>query len=308
MIIDTLIDRIKACKNPTAVGLDTCLDYLPEKEKKACKTLADAAKAITDYNRALIDRLYKHVPAVKVQVAYYEMYGVAGMQAFADTLSYAHGKGLITIADCKRNDIGSTAACYSKAYLGKVKVGEKEFSPFAADFLTVNGYLGEDGLNPFIADCEASDRGLFVLVKTSNPSSGQLQDKILQDGKTLYEHMAELVTQCGKTRVGKYGYSSVGAVIGATHPAQADQVRKEFPHLFFLIPGYGAQGGSADGLTVCFDSRGLGGIVNNSRGILCAYKQDKYRGQTPAEAAENAVLAMQDDILRALKKAGKTMQ
>lgn len=308
MIIDTLTERIRACKNPTAVGLDTCLDYLPENVQKSCKTLAEAAKAITEYNYALIDRLHTLVPAVKVQVAYYEMYGADGMRAFADTLSYAKAHGLITIADCKRNDIGSTAACYSKAYLGAVKVGEREFTPFAADFLTVNGYLGEDGLNPFVADCEKYDKGLFVLVKTSNPSSGRLQDKYMQDGKTLYEHAAELVTETGKTCMGTCGYSSVGAVIGATHPAQAENVRKSFPHLFFLIPGYGAQGGSADGLCVCFDERGLGGIVNNSRGIICAYKQDKYRGQTPAEAAENAVLAMQEDILRALAKAGKELR
>lgn len=304
-MIDKLIDRIRACNNPTAVGLDTCLDYLPEADKSCCKTLTDAAKAIIDFNYALIDRLKSLIPAVKVQVAYYEMYGVAGMQAFEDTLNYAKKNGLITIADCKRNDIGSTASCYSAAYLGKVKVGENEFSPFAADFLTVNGYLGSDGLDPFVADCEKYDKGIFALVKTSNPSSGQLQDKTFSDGKTLYEHMARLVTETGEKLRGKYGYSDVGAVIGATHPGQAEQVRREFPHLFFLIPGYGAQGGSADGLTVCFDERGLGGIVNNSRGIICAYKKEPYKGQTFAEAAENAVIDMREDIYRALKKAGK---
>lgn len=305
-MIDALIDRIIACNNPTAVGLDTCLDYLPEADKKACKTLKDAAKAITEFNFTLVDRLKKLIPAVKVQVAYYEMYGVAGMQAFEDTLEFAKKNGLFTIADCKRNDIGSTASCYSAAYLGKVKVGDNEFSPFAADFLTVNGYLGSDGLDPFVADCEKYDKGIFALVKTSNPSSGQLQDKTMEDGATLYEHMARLVTEVGKTRIGKYGYSDIGAVIGATHPSQAEKVRKEFKNLFFLIPGYGAQGGSADGLTVCFDERGLGGIVNNSRGIICAYKKDTYKGQTYAQAAENAVVDMREDIYRALKKAGKT--
>ncbi len=226
-MIDMLIERIKTCDNPTAVGLDTCLDYLPDADKKACKTLQDAAKAITQFNYALIDRLHALVPAVKVQVAYYEMYGVAGMQAFADTLAYAKQKGLFTIADCKRNDIGSTAACYSAAYLGGVTVGEQTFAPFAADFLTVNGYLGTDGLDPFTADCKKYDKGIFALVKTSNPSSGQLQDQIMQDGKTLYEHMARIVTEAGADRIGRYGYSDVGAVIGATHPAQAEKVRNE---------------------------------------------------------------------------------
>lgn len=304
-MIDRLIDRIIACNNPTAVGLDTSFDYLPEADRKACKSLADAGKAITDFNLTLIDRLKGLIPAVKVQVAYYEMYGIAGLQAFADTLEAAHDAGLITIADVKRNDIGSTAACYSAAYLGKVKIGEREFTPFSSDFITVNGYLGTDGLDPFVEDCRKYDKGLFALVKTSNPSSGQLQDKKFADGRTLYEHMATVITECGSPLVGKYGYSDVGAVIGATHPSQAEQVRKEFPSLFFLIPGYGAQGGSADGLTVCFDERGLGGIVNNSRGIICAYRKEQYKGQTYAQAAENAVVDMREDIYRSLKKAGK---
>ena len=304
-MIDKLIDGIKKLNNPTAVGLDTHFDYLPEETKKSCKTVRDASEAIADFNFTLIDRLCKLVPAVKVQVAYYEMYGVDGLTAFRDTLAYAKKKGLVTIADCKRNDIGSTASCYSAAYLGKVKINDTEFTPFESDFLTVNGYLGSDGLNPFIADCEKYGKGIFALVKTSNPSSGELQDKTLGSGGTLYENMAALVTELGKSTVGKYGYSSVGAVIGATHPAQAEDVRKKFPHLFFLIPGYGAQGGKADGLTVCFDENGIGGIVNNSRGIICAYKNEKYKGQTFAEAAENAVIDMREDIYAALKRVGK---
>ena len=304
-MIDALIEAIRARNNPTAVGLDTCFDYLPEADKKACRTPEDAAKAITQFNFALIGRLKSLVPAVKVQVAYYEMYGVAGMQSFADTLREAKRNGLFVIADCKRNDIGSTAACYSAAYLGKVKAADTEYTPFPADFLTVNGYLGTDGLDPFIADCETYDKGIFALVKTSNPSSGQLQDMPMQDGRPLYEHMAQLVVNAGKTRIGAYGYSDVGAVIGATHPAQAERVRKAFPQLFFLIPGYGAQGGSADGLTACFDERGLGGIVNNSRGILCAYKKEPYKGQTFAQAAENAVIDMREDLGKALRRAGK---
>lgn len=307
-MIDTLLQKIEACGNPTAVGLDTHFDYLPDEMKKSCKTPEDAAKAITEFNYTLIDRLHKYVPAVKVQVAYYEMYGVAGMQAFCDTLRAAKAAGLVTIADCKRNDIGSTAACYSAAYLGRVRIGEKEFEPFPADFLTVNGYLGTDGLDPFIADCRKYDKGIFALVKTSNPSGGQLQDKEMKEGGTLYENMARLVCDAGKELTGKYGYSDVGAVIGATHPKQAEDVRKKFPHLFFLIPGYGAQGGSADALTVCFDAQGRGGIVNNSRGIICAYRNEKYRGQSYAQAAENAVLAMREDIAAALAKAGKPLK
>lgn len=304
-MIDRLIDRIKELNNPTAVGLDTSFDYLPEAEKKACKTAEDAGKAITQFNLTLIDRLKTLVPAVKVQVAYYEQYGIPGLTAFAEALKAAKKAGLITIADVKRNDIGSTAACYSSAYIGKVKINDFEFTPFESDFITVNGYLGSDGLNPFAEDCRKYDKGLFVLVKTSNPSSGQLQDKKFEDGRTLYEHSASLVTECGSSLVGKYGYSDIGAVIGATHPAQAEKVRREFPSLFFLIPGYGAQGGSADGLTVCFDERGLGGIVNNSRGIICAYKTDKYKGLTYAQAAEESAVAMREDIYRSLKKAGK---
>lgn len=304
-MIDALIDRIRELNNPTAVGLDTSFDYLPENEKKRCKTIDDAGKAITEFNLTLIERIRKLVPAVKVQVAYYEMYGIAGLKAFESTLKAAKQSGLITIADCKRNDIGSTASCYSAAYLGSVKINDKEFTPFESDFLTVNGYLGSDGLKPFIADCEKRDKGIFALVKTSNPSSGELQDKKLDNGETLYENMARLVADCGHGLIGKYGYSDVGAVIGATHPAQAEKVRKEFPSLFFLIPGYGAQGGSADGLTVCFDGRGLGGIVNNSRGIICAYKNEIYKGLDFAQAAERAVIDMREALYSALKKAGK---
>ena len=306
-MIDTLIERIKQTKNPTAVGLDTALDYLPERERAHVSSLKDAAEAITAYNYALIDALCTLVPAVKVQVAYYESYGVPGMQAFCDTLSYAHDKGLVTIADVKRNDIGSTAARYSAAYLGIVEIGDRMYTPFESDFITVNGYLGSDGLDPFLADCKAHNKGIFALVKTSNPSSGELQDLKTESGDTVYEQMAALLVKKGKALVGKYGYSSAGAVIGATHPEQAEKVRKRFPSLFFLIPGYGAQGGKADDLTVCFDERGLGGIVNNSRGIICAYKAEKYKGQSCTAAAKNAVLDMQADLSAALKRAGKEL-
>lgn len=303
---DQLIDRIIELNNPTAIGLDTSFDYLPENLSKTCKSFADAAKAITEFNVNLIDRTCKLVPAVKVQVAYYEMYGYEGMKAFADTVEYAKKRGLIVISDVKRNDIGSTAGCYSSAYLGGVNINGNRLTAFNSDYITVNGYLGADGIIPFLDDCKKENKGIFVLVKTSNPTSGQLQDKKFADGETLYESMGKLVEQWGSSSIGKHGFSDVGAVVGATHPVQAENLRKILPTTFFLIPGYGAQGGGADGLTVCFNSKGLGGIVNNSRGIICAYKTEKYKGLTYVQAAEQACIDMQIDIAGALKRAGKT--
>jgi orotidine-5'-phosphate decarboxylase len=296
-MIDQLIERIDVLSNPTAVGLDTHFDYLPDAMKQHCHSLEDAAKAITEFNCLLINKLSPIVPAVKVQIACYEMYGSAGLQAFADTLSYARSKGFITIADAKRNDIGSTAACYSAAFLGKVRVNDAEFSPFGSDFLTVNPYLGVDGIKPFTDDCKQNRKGIFVLVKTSNPSSAQLQNRKFDDGSTLYETMGDLVEEWGADLRGKYGYSNVGAVVGATHPAEAQTLRKRLPHTFFLIPGYGAQGGKAADLAVCFDANKRGGIVNNSRGIICAYKTDKYKGLSFADAAYAAAVDMREDLM-----------
>jgi len=302
MIIDTLIEKIKKTNNPTCVGLDTSFDYLPDNMKAKCKTMDDVGKYILEFNLNLIDKLKGVIPSVKVQIAYYESYGLLGLKAFSETLIAAKKAGLVVIADAKRNDIGATASCYSQAFLGKTLIGDKEFSAFESDYLTVNGYLGTDGIKPFLDDCKKYNKGIFVLVKTSNPSSGQLQDKKFETGETLYEAMGDLVSEWGSDLVGKYGYSSVGAVVGATHKAQAESLRKRFKNLFFLIPGYGAQGGTADDLAVSFDKDGLGGIVNNSRGILCAYKQDKYKGQDYAAAAYNAVAEMQRDIFSALQK------
>ncbi|MDR2201177.1 MAG: orotidine-5'-phosphate decarboxylase [Clostridiales bacterium] len=304
-MIDALIDRIKALGSPIAVGLDTSFDYLPDALKKPCKSLLDAAKAITDFNFAVIDAVKDVVPAVKVQAAYYEMYGVAGLRAFADTLAEAKKRGLIVIADVKRNDIGSTAACYSAAYLGSVTVNGKSFTPFESDFITVNPYLGADGIRPFLDDCKKSDKGIFVLVKTSNPSSGQLQNRVLDDGKTLYRTVGALVGEWGADSVGRHGYSDVGAVVGATHKAEAQTLRAQMPRTFFLIPGYGAQGGSADDLAVCFNKDGLGGVVNSSRGIICAYKTDKFKDADFARAARLAALDMRSDITSALKRAAQ---
>ena len=301
MIIDKLIDAIKRTDNPSVVGLDTCLDYLPQDMLAKVESLDDAAEQIFEFNKNIIDNIFDIVPAVKVQVAYYEMYGYQGMKAFKQTIDYAKSKGMIVIADVKRNDIGSTAGCYSKAYLSGVEVAGKKIIAFDSDYITVNGYLGSDGILPFVKDCKENDKGLFILVKTSNPTSGELQDKKFENGNTLYEEMGDLVEKWGSELIGKYGYSSIGAVVGATHREQAEIIRKRNPHTFFLIPGYGAQGGKAEDLAVCFEN-GIGGIVNSSRGILCAYKKDKYQGMDYAKAARQASIDMREDLNSAIKK------
>lgn len=297
MIIDQLIEKIIAMQNPTCVGLDTQLDYLPEDMRAGVRTCEQAADALFAFNRKIVDSVCDIVPAVKVQVAYYEQYGAAGMRAFLDTVAYAKEKGLFVIADCKRNDIGSTAGRYSAAYLGETALDGQTIQVAGCDFLTINAYLGTDGVQPFLDDCKKFDRGLFILVKTSNPSSGELQDLRLADGRTVYECMGDMVEGWGAELTGAYGYSAVGAVVGATHPAEAKILRGRLHHTFFLIPGYGAQGGNAEMLKNCFDENGLGGIVNNSRGILCAYRKN---GGTYYEAARAACLAMKADLASVL--------
>ena len=284
MIVDALIEKIIETQNPTCVGLDTAFDYLPE-EMQHVSGGEGMAEAVFEFNKKIIDAVYDIVPAVKVQVAYYEALGFHGLSCFARTCRYAKERGLIVIADAKRNDIGATAAQYAKAFLGE--------GDMACDLLTVNGYLGTDGVAPFIEECEKKDRGIFVLVKTSNPSSGELQNLRLQDGRTVYECMGDMVSKWGEGSCGKYGYSRVGAVVGATYPEEAKILRARLKHTFFLIPGYGAQGGNAEMLKNCFLERGMGGIVNNSRGILCAYKK---RGGTYFEAARAAALDMRADL------------
>ncbi|RXZ58221.1 orotidine-5'-phosphate decarboxylase [Candidatus Borkfalkia ceftriaxoniphila] len=300
-MIDRLIEKIKQTDNPSVVGLDTNFDYLPDELRAGVADLRGAAQAIAEFNRNVIDNICDIVPAVKVQIAYYEMYGVEGMKTFAETLAYASKKGMYVMTDAKRNDIGATAECYAKAYLGKTFVNGASETAFDSDFLTVNGYLGSDGIVPFLKWMKECDKGIFVLVKTSNPSSGELQDMRLSDGKTVYEYMGQWVEAWGKNCRGKYGYSDVGAVVGATHPAQAEILRKQMPHTFFLIPGYGAQGGTARDLKVCFDADGMGGIVNSSRGILCAYRQEKYNGKSYSEAARLASIDMKNDLNQAIK-------
>ena len=277
--IDNLIEKIKETNNPTVMGLDPRYDMIPEcVRSKYSKDLEGIAKAILEYNKELIDNTYDIIPAVKPQLAFYEMFGIEGMKAFKETCKYAKEKGMIVIADAKRGDIGSTAKGYSNAYLGQTPIEEEKIEVFEnIDFLTVNPYLGVDSITPFVEDCIKYDKGIFVLVKTSNPSSGELQDLKLENGKTVYEHVASLVEKWGEDLRGKYGYSSVAAVVGATYPEQLKEIREKTPHTYFLIPGYGAQGGKAENVALGFDANGLGGIVNASRSLMCAYKADKWK-------------------------------
>lgn len=293
MITDKLIEKITKMKNPTCVGLDTSFDYLPDDMKEGIDDFKGAAHAILEFNKKIVDSVCDIVPAVKVQIAYYEQYGKAGIKAFRKTCAYAKEKGLIVITDAKRNDIGATASRYAAAFLGKTEVNGNLEAAFESDFLTVNGYLGTDGIAPFTDECKKNGKGIFVLVKTSNPSSGELQNLKLEDGRTVYECMGDMVEKWGEDTRGKYGYSAVGAVVGATYPEEAKVLRARLPHTFFLVPGYGAQGANAEMLKNCFDEKGSGGIVNNSRGILCAYKK---RGGTYTQAARQACLDMKADL------------
>ena len=284
--IDNLIEKIKETNNPTVMGLDPRYDMIPEcVRSKYSNDLEGISKAILEYNKELIDNSYDIIPAIKPQLAFYEMFGIEGMKAFKETCKYAKEKGMIVIADAKRGDIGSTAKGYSNAYLGQTPMGEEKIEVFEnIDFLTVNPYLGVDSITPFVEDCIKYEKGIFVLVKTSNPSSGELQDLKLENGKTVYEHVASLVEKWGEDLRGKYGYSSVAAVVGATYPEQLKEIREKAPHTFFLIPGYGAQGGKAEDIALGFDNNGLGGIVNASRSLMCAFKSDKWKDKfTEAE-------------------------
>ena len=276
--IDKLINKIKKTDNPTVIGLDPKYDMLPECIKsKYGKTLEDISKAILEFNKEIIDNTYDIIPAVKINIAFYEMYGIEGMKVFEETCKYAKEKEMVVIADIKRGDIGSTAQSYSNAFLGKTKIGEKEVSIFDVDFVTVNPYMGTDCVKPFIDDCKKYNKGIFVLVKTSNPSSGELQDKKIEGGEKIYIEVAKLVENWGKDLIGENGYSSISAVVGATYPNQLKEIRKIAPHTYFLIPGYGAQGGKAEDIALGFDENGLGGIINASRSLMYAYKSEKWK-------------------------------
>lgn len=301
MSFNQLIEKIVKTQNPTVVGLDPKLDYVPEFIKAKYfreygETLKGASKAILEFNKQIIDAIYDVVPAIKPQSAYYEMYGYYGVKTLYKTIQYAKEKGMYVIVDGKRNDIGATMEAYTNAYLGTTEVGNSFFEAFGADALTVNGYLGTDGISPLIDACNKSDKGIFVLVKTSNKSSGELQDKLIGD-KTVYAVMGGMCEQWGAQCMGKYGYSSVGAVVGATYPEQLEEMRKALPHTFFLVPGYGAQGGGAEGVAKAFDSKGLGAIVNSSRAVMCAYKNEGCDEKEFAAAALREVIRMKKDIM-----------
>lgn len=297
-IMDALAHAIAEKQNPTAVGLDTRVEYFPEGFFAPDKDFQrSASEAIFAFNRALIDAVADIVPAVKVQVAFYEMYGTEGMIAFKRTMEYAKQAGLIVIADVKRGDIGSTAEAYAHAFLSGTPDGQESHPAFDADIITVNPYLGTDGIKPFTDACERYGKGIFVLVKTSNPSGGEIQD-LVADGKPIYEHVGLLTAQWGENLIGNCGYSAVGAVVGATYPEQGAALRALLPNTFFLIPGYGAQGGTAEGIAKSFDNKGGGAIVNASRSIMCAYK--KQPGVHFADAARNEALRMKEDLLSAL--------
>ena len=301
MSMDRLIEKIVKLSNPTVVGLDPKLESLPPYlvEKHIAehgKTLKAAAEAIYEFNTGLIDALCGFVPAVKPQSAYYEMYGPEGVGALRRTIEYAKAKGMYVIADCKRNDIGSTASAYAAAYLGMVNIAGKEIEPFGADSLTVNGYLGTDGVEPFLNLCRERKKSIFVLVKTSNPSSSEVQD-LVAGTRTIYRVMADRASVWGGELVGNNGYSDVGFVVGATYPSQLIELRRAYPRHFFLVPGYGAQGATGKDLAGAFDRRGLGAIVNSSRGIIYAWKKaGDETGKNFAEAAVDAARAMQKDL------------
>ena len=306
MSFNSLIEKIVETQNPTVVGLDPKLDFIPEflKEKyfsKYGETLKGAAKALFEFNKQLIDAIADVVPAVKPQCAYYEMYGHEGVKTLYETIEYAKEQGLYVISDGKRNDIGATMEAYTNAYLGKINVGNSTFDPFGADSLTVNGYLGTDGISPLIEACNKYDKGIFVLVKTSNKSSGELQDKLIGE-TSVYKIMGEMCEQWGSQCMGKYGYSSVGAVVGATYPEQLEEMRKALPHTMFLVPGYGAQGGGAEGVAKAFDENGLGAIVNSSRAVMCAYQKEGCDEKEFAAAALREVIRMKNDIMSFVPK------
>ena len=314
-MIDKLCEKIKKTNAPIVVGLDPMLSYIPEHilQKSYAhfgETLEGAADAVWQFNKGIVDAVYDLIPAVKPQIAMYEQFGIPGLEAFKKTVDYCHEKDLIVIGDVKRGDIGSTSAAYATAHLGKVKVGGGNYAPFDEDFATVNPYLGTDGIQPFIDVCKEEQKGLFILVKTSNPSSGEFQDRLVlpEDGegepRPLYEIVGEMVDRWGRECMG-CSYSYIGAVVGATYPEMGKVLRRIMPKSFILVPGYGAQGGQGKDLVHFFNEDGLGAIVNSSRGIIAAYKQDVYRNQgimpeNYADAARMAVEAMQQDIAQAL--------
>lgn len=310
-MINKLVEKIKKLDAPIVMGLDPMMNYIPEQiVSKAFaeygETIEGACEAVWQYNKGIIDATYDLIPAVKPQIAMYEQFGVEGLKVFQKTVDYCKEKDLVVIGDIKRGDIGSTSTAYAVGHLGKVKVGSKSFKTFDEDFVTVNPYLGSDGVNPFLDVCREEKKGIFVLVKTSNPSSGEFQDRLV-DGRPLYEIVGEQVAKWGESHMGDT-YSYVGAVVGATYPEMGKVLRKLMPKTYILVPGYGAQGGKAADLVHYFNEDGLGAIVNSSRGIIAAYRQEKYASfgaVNYADASRQAVIDMREDIMGALRSAGK---
>ena len=300
-MIEKLVERIKKLEAPIVVGLDPTLNFVPgflldKAVNEKGETLEAAADAIFEFNKKIVDAVYDLIPAVKPQIAMYEQFGIPGLMAFKKTLDYCHEKGLLVIGDAKRGDIGSTSTAYAIGHIGKVKVGSTEIAPFDEDFLTINPYMGSDSVVPFVEECKKYDKGLFILVKTSNPSSGEFQDQKVGK-KAVYELVGKKVDEWGAELI-KNGYSDVGAVVGATYPEMGEVLREIMPKAYILVPGYGAQGGTAAELKPFFNKDGLGAIVNSSRGIIAAYKQEKYAeygAEGFAEAARAAVIDMKND-------------
>lgn len=305
-MIDILIDKIKETDNPTVIGVDTRYEMVPDCVKNKYSTdIKGMCEAMLEYSKALIDATFDIIPAVKLQSAYFEAYGVEGIKLLKEMIDYSRNKGMVVMVDAKRGDIGSTSSGYSRAYLGKNIVDGKEEDIFNSDFLTVNPYMGSDCVMPFVEDCQKYDKGIFVLVKTSNKSSGELQDLKTEDGEEIYKKVARLVNTWGEECIGEYGYSSVSAVVGATYPKQLKELRELMPNAYFLIPGYGAQGGKAEDIALGFDANGLGGIVNATRSLMCAYKsdlwKDKFAEEDYAKATRAEALRMKDELNQAIK-------
>ena len=309
-MIDRLIEKIKETGAPIVAGLDPMLDYIPAHVQENAfaqygETLEGAAEAIWQFNKEIVDKTYDLIPAVKPQIAMYEQFGVPGIAAFKKTVDYCREKGLIVIGDIKRGDIGSTSAAYAAGHIGKVQVGSKSYYGFDEDFATLNPYMGSDSVKPFIKVCKEENKGVFVLVKTSNPSSGEFQDRLIADAdnRPLYEIVGEMVAKWGEDHMGD-SYSYVGAVVGATYPEMGKILRKLMPKSYILVPGYGTQGGKGADLVHFFNEDGLGAIVNSSRGIIAAYQQEKYASfgaEHFAEASRAAVEDMRKDIMGALE-------
>ncbi len=305
MSVQQLVENIKSKQNPTVAGLDARLEYIPSFITDACiaehgETLQAAAAAMQQFNYGLIDALCDIVPAIKPQAAYYELLGPAGAVVLQNTIAYAKQKGMYTIADIKRNDIGATASAYAEAYLGKTKVGGQALSVYDADSATINAYLGTDGIEPFLKECRANARGVYVLVKTSNASSGEFQNRDME-GAPLYVRVAEQFAKWGEGLDTPCGYNEVGAVVGATYPEEQKVIRALIPKAYFLVPGYGAQGATAKDIANAFNDDGLGAIVNSSRGIMCAWKKTEQNGADYQEAARNEAIRMRDDIVSAIR-------